>query len=184
MLALSWYSELSTLDFSSIHKIMVYGYARLSTVGQTLDSQLEQLRAAGCIAKIYREKMTGAHSDRRELLKISKWVGWVERPRSPSSYPRQAFFHRQPAATDSALRADVENKRRRRTSQRRPDRHGLRRAQPTLRLLTGYPRRETAPASIDRHTDSEYRSLAEARLNAEAVAEYLGGASHDRKPQA
>jgi DNA invertase Pin-like site-specific DNA recombinase len=39
------------------------GYARVSTVGQTLDSQLEQLRAAGC-AKIYREKVTGARADR------------------------------------------------------------------------------------------------------------------------
>jgi DNA invertase Pin-like site-specific DNA recombinase len=46
------------------------GYARVSTVGQTLDSQLEQLRAAGCTAKIYREKVTGAHNDRRELLKM------------------------------------------------------------------------------------------------------------------
>ena len=37
------------------------GYARVSTVGQTLDSQLEQLRAAGCINRnIYREKVTGA----------------------------------------------------------------------------------------------------------------------------
>jgi hypothetical protein len=41
-------------------------------VGQTLDSQLEQLRAAGCTAKIYREKVTGAHNDRRELLKMLK----------------------------------------------------------------------------------------------------------------
>src|SRR5271157_4908329 len=48
------------------------GYARVSTVGQTLDSQLEQLRAAGCTAKIYREKVTGAHNDRRELLKMLK----------------------------------------------------------------------------------------------------------------
>ena len=43
------------------------GYARIGTVGQTLDSQLEQLRRAGC-AKIYREKVTGAHNDRRQLL--------------------------------------------------------------------------------------------------------------------
>src|SRR5580692_11313825 len=47
-----------------------FGYARVSTVGQTLDSQLEQLRAAGCTTKIYREKVTGAHNDRRELLKM------------------------------------------------------------------------------------------------------------------
>ena len=44
------------------------GYARVSTYGQTLDAQLEQLRKAGC-AKIYREKATGARADRRELLK-------------------------------------------------------------------------------------------------------------------
>src|SRR6202162_5919493 len=49
-----------------------FGYARVSTVGQTLDSQLEQLRAAGCTTKIYREKVTGAHNDRRELLKMLK----------------------------------------------------------------------------------------------------------------
>src|SRR5438552_18596984 len=49
-----------------------FGYARVSTVGQTLDSQLEQLRAAGCTAKIYREKVTGARADRREPLKMLK----------------------------------------------------------------------------------------------------------------
>src|ERR1700756_2261477 len=42
------------------------GYARVSTYGQTLDSQLEQLRAAGCSSRnIYREKVTGARADRR-----------------------------------------------------------------------------------------------------------------------
>jgi DNA invertase Pin-like site-specific DNA recombinase len=47
------------------------GYARVSTVGQTLDSQLEQLRAAGCISRnIYREKVTGARPDRRELNRM------------------------------------------------------------------------------------------------------------------
>jgi Resolvase, N terminal domain len=35
------------------------GYARVSTYGQTLDAQLEQLRADGC-AKVYREKASGA----------------------------------------------------------------------------------------------------------------------------
>src|ERR1700738_3145131 len=47
------------------------GYARVSTYGQTLDAQLEQLRGAGC-TKVYCEKVTGARSDRRELLKMLK----------------------------------------------------------------------------------------------------------------
>jgi DNA invertase Pin-like site-specific DNA recombinase len=43
------------------------GYARVSTYGQTLDSQLEQLRAAGCSSRnIYRERATGSRPDRRE----------------------------------------------------------------------------------------------------------------------
>src|ERR1700730_6255303 len=45
------------------------GYARVSTYGQTLDAQLEQLRAERC-GRIYREKGTGAHNDRRQLLKM------------------------------------------------------------------------------------------------------------------
>jgi DNA invertase Pin-like site-specific DNA recombinase len=47
------------------------GYARVSTYGQTLDAQLERPRSAGC-TKIYREKLTGARADRRELLKMLK----------------------------------------------------------------------------------------------------------------
>jgi DNA invertase Pin-like site-specific DNA recombinase len=47
------------------------GYARVSTYGQTLDSQLEQLRGAGCTSRnIYREKVTGARADRRELNRM------------------------------------------------------------------------------------------------------------------
>src|SRR3982750_3960045 len=47
------------------------GYARVSTYGQTLDTQLEQLRAPGCSSRnIYREKVTGARADRRELLRM------------------------------------------------------------------------------------------------------------------
>jgi DNA invertase Pin-like site-specific DNA recombinase len=47
------------------------GYARVSTYGQTLDSQLEQLRKAGCTSRnIYREKVTGAWADRRELNRM------------------------------------------------------------------------------------------------------------------
>ena len=47
------------------------GYARVSTYGQTLDAQLEQLKAAGCV-RVHREKATGARADRRELLKLLK----------------------------------------------------------------------------------------------------------------
>ena len=39
--------------------------------GQTLNSQLEQLRKAGCTSRnIYREKVTGARADRRELNRM------------------------------------------------------------------------------------------------------------------
>jgi DNA invertase Pin-like site-specific DNA recombinase len=47
------------------------GYASVSTYGQTLDSQLDQLRKAGCTNRnIYREKVTGARPDRRELNRM------------------------------------------------------------------------------------------------------------------
>jgi DNA invertase Pin-like site-specific DNA recombinase len=52
-------------------EIRLIGYARVSTYGQTLDSQLEQLRKAGCNSRsIYREKATGARPDRRVLNRM------------------------------------------------------------------------------------------------------------------
>jgi DNA invertase Pin-like site-specific DNA recombinase len=47
----------------------VFGYARVSTAGQTLASQDGQLHAAGC-AKVYAEKVSGAKTDRPELAKL------------------------------------------------------------------------------------------------------------------
>ena len=49
----------------------IYGYARVSTDGQTLAAQDAQLHAAGC-AKVYSEKVSGARTDRVELGKLLK----------------------------------------------------------------------------------------------------------------
>jgi DNA invertase Pin-like site-specific DNA recombinase/predicted nucleotidyltransferase len=51
-----------------------YGYARVSTDGQTLDSQVEALKAAGC-EKIFREKISGACADRPQLLRLLDAIG-------------------------------------------------------------------------------------------------------------
>jgi DNA invertase Pin-like site-specific DNA recombinase len=50
---------------------MDIGYCRVSTQGQTLESQIEQLQTAGC-SKIYSEKVSGARSDRPELWSLVK----------------------------------------------------------------------------------------------------------------
>jgi len=46
-----------------------YGYARVSTDGQTLDAQVAQLKAAGA-EKVFCEKVSGARADRPELARL------------------------------------------------------------------------------------------------------------------
>jgi len=48
-----------------------YGYARVSTDGQSLFSQDAELHAAGCV-KVYAEKVSGARTNRPELAKVIK----------------------------------------------------------------------------------------------------------------
>ena len=51
----------------------LYGYARVSTNGQSLDSQIAQLEAAGCV-RVFQEKVSGARQDRIELRKLVRML--------------------------------------------------------------------------------------------------------------
>jgi DNA invertase Pin-like site-specific DNA recombinase len=48
---------------------MIYGYARVSTDGQTVDAQVRQLTKAGC-KKVFREVASGAKTDRAQLRRL------------------------------------------------------------------------------------------------------------------
>ena len=50
-------------------KGMRIGYARVSTLDQKLDLQMQALKKAGC-TKIFREKVSGASRDRPELKRM------------------------------------------------------------------------------------------------------------------
>jgi len=47
----------------------VYGYARVSTDGQTLEAQAAQLQAAGA-SRLFQEKVSGARRDRAQLDRL------------------------------------------------------------------------------------------------------------------
>ena len=51
----------------------VYGYARVSTRDQDLAAQEAELMAAGC-AKVFKEKVSGAKTDRAELAKLLRRI--------------------------------------------------------------------------------------------------------------
>ena len=48
---------------------MKYGYARVSTDGESVDAQVRQLTKAGC-KKVFREVASGAKSDRAQLRRL------------------------------------------------------------------------------------------------------------------
>lgn len=50
---------------------MRYGYARVSTIAQDLEVQIQALQAEGC-EFIYKEKYTGTKTDRPEFNKVTK----------------------------------------------------------------------------------------------------------------
>lgn len=50
---------------------MIYGYARVSTDGQSVDTQVRQLTKAGC-KKVFREIASGAKTDRLQLRQALK----------------------------------------------------------------------------------------------------------------
>ena len=53
---------------------MIIGYARVSTDGQTLDSQQSALQAAGA-EKVFAEKISGTVTDRKALAKAIAALG-------------------------------------------------------------------------------------------------------------
>ena len=53
---------------------MIYGYARVSTDGQSVDTQMKQLRAAGA-EKVLPETASGAKTDRAQLRRAVDQLG-------------------------------------------------------------------------------------------------------------
>jgi DNA invertase Pin-like site-specific DNA recombinase len=52
---------------------MIYGYARVSTDGQSVDAQVRQLTKGGC-KKVFRETASGAKTDRIQLRKALEQI--------------------------------------------------------------------------------------------------------------
>lgn len=58
------------MDTHQVHRV---GYARVSSAGQNLDSQIDALKAAGC-KKIFTDKMTGSRMDRPGWDQLLEYV--------------------------------------------------------------------------------------------------------------
>ncbi|MBW4089934.1 MAG: recombinase family protein, partial [Proteobacteria bacterium] len=48
---------------------MIYGYARVSSDGRSVDAQVRRLRAAGA-GQVFRETASGAKTDRAQLRRV------------------------------------------------------------------------------------------------------------------
>jgi DNA invertase Pin-like site-specific DNA recombinase len=59
-----------TMDTHQLHRV---GYARVSSAGQNLDSQIDALKAAGC-KKIFTDKITGSRMDRPGWDQLMEYV--------------------------------------------------------------------------------------------------------------
>jgi DNA invertase Pin-like site-specific DNA recombinase len=57
------------MDTHQLHRV---GYARVSSIGQNLDSQIDALKAAGC--KIFTDKITGSRMDRPGWDQLMEYV--------------------------------------------------------------------------------------------------------------
>src|SRR5262245_9545964 len=72
----SWHPNLDGLPrpcmMATAH--LIVGYCRVSTDGQSLDSQQLQLKAAGA-QKVFSEKISGAKTDRRQLQRAIDALG-------------------------------------------------------------------------------------------------------------
>jgi DNA invertase Pin-like site-specific DNA recombinase len=58
------------MDTHQLHRV---GYARVSSIGQNLDSQIDALKAAGC-KKIFTDKITGSRMDRPGWDQLMEYV--------------------------------------------------------------------------------------------------------------
>jgi DNA invertase Pin-like site-specific DNA recombinase len=58
---------------NSFDNMPIFGYARVSTGGQSLAAQVAQLTASRC-DKIFREKVSGARADRSQLNRLLRTV--------------------------------------------------------------------------------------------------------------
>jgi DNA invertase Pin-like site-specific DNA recombinase len=58
------------MDTHQLHRV---GYARVNSIGQNLDSQIDALKAAGC-KKIFTDKITGSRMDRPGWDQLMEYV--------------------------------------------------------------------------------------------------------------